>query len=70
MPAVLQSLHPAYVHELQVRVVDQRRGVQRRTGGLAAEPSMGHAAQLAVHERHQAIQRFAIAVTPLTQQPR
>jgi hypothetical protein len=30
---------------------------------------MGHAAQLVVHERHQAIQRFSIAVTPLTQQP-
>lgn len=49
--------------QLQIRLVNQRRGLQRVVA-TAVKPPARDRAQLAIHQRHQAIDGFSIASTP------
>ena len=57
-------------NETHPRLVDERRRLQRVAGSLAAEVRVGDLAQLAVDDRHQRIERAAIAFGPLREQLR
>jgi hypothetical protein len=45
--------------------VDERAGLQRVTDALVRHVADGNAVKLAMHERHQALQRVGIAAAPL-----
>jgi hypothetical protein len=55
------------VDELQVGVMDQRRGVERPVRFTAPQTLMGEAPQLVIHQRHQAVERLFIPFAPLAE---
>jgi hypothetical protein len=67
--AVLPA-HPPLVDELEERLVDQRRRLQRVALALAAEVPPGQQLQLAADERQQAVERRAVAIAPGDEQVR
>jgi len=62
--ARIPPLHAARIHEAEVRLVDQRNGVERVAGPPAGHVAMRQAAELAVHARHELVQRGLVALTP------
>jgi len=66
MSAVLKVFFFLFDHP-QVRLMDERGGLQSVTRVLLAHVTPGHLAQFLVDEGHQLVERFAIAVIPLLQ---
>jgi hypothetical protein len=56
------------VHQLEVRLVNQRRGVQRRARIVMPKPEMGDAPQVVVQQGHELVQRFPVSLAPALQQ--
>ena len=52
------------IHELEVGLVDERRGLQRVLGPLSPEMRVRDPVQFLVDERHQVIEGIAIALVP------
>jgi hypothetical protein len=58
----------AYIHQLQIGVVNQGRRIQRLFGGLASQALMREAPKLLVYQGDEAIQRLSVSVTPLAEE--
>ena len=56
--------------QLEVRLVDERRALQRVADRFSRQVPSRNRAQLLVDERHQLIERLLAAVLPGDQQPR
>ena len=62
--------HAAHAREPQKRFVDERRRLQRMVAPFATHLPPRHAAQVAVHDRHERVERERVAVPPRAQQGR
>jgi len=68
--AVLPVLARLLLCEADVRLIDERGGLQRVPLALAAELPRGDPAQFGVHRLHEQRQRGGVAVRPVVQQAR
>jgi hypothetical protein len=57
-------VHLSDVDQPQIRLVDERRGLQGLAGSLAREASLRDSPQLTVHERHQGIEGGFVTLPP------
>jgi hypothetical protein len=57
-------VHLPDVHQPQIGLVHERRGLQALRGSLVAQTPARNLAQLVVHERHQPRQRVIVALAP------
>ena len=55
---------PALVDESQVGLVDERRGLQRVPGPLAAQVAVRQEVELPLDQRHEPLERGAITLRP------
>jgi uncharacterized protein (TIGR02246 family) len=60
----------AQVDQLEVRLVNERRGVQRRARILVPKAIMGDSAQVLVDERDELVQRVSVSLAPALEQLR
>jgi hypothetical protein len=60
----VQPVDTSLVDQFQVGLMDQCRGLQRVVSAFAPQLARGNAAQLAVDERRQSIERLSIAPRP------
>ena len=58
----------ALILQLEVSFIHQRGGLQSVIAALAGHVTVRQAAQFFVNQRHQFIQRLAVAATPLAEQ--
>jgi hypothetical protein len=56
--------HAVHIDESQVRLMNERRRLQGVPWGFAPETAARHAAQFVIHDRHQAVERRGISLTP------
>ena len=66
----IAPLHAAGIHEPEIRLVRERRGLQCDVGAFAAHMTPGQPAQLGVNERCQLVERAGISLTPSQQELR
>jgi hypothetical protein len=57
------------VHQLEIGVVHEARGVQGRVGSFAPKPVMGKAAEFAIDEWDEIVQSIGVTLAPSTKQP-
>ena len=62
--------HVLRVHQPEVRLVDERRGLERVTGALAPEVARRLEAQLLVDERDEPVERLPVTAPPLLKELR
>src|SRR5262249_52147047 len=63
VPSVLPT-NSLLVHEPEIGLVNQRRSLERVSGGLVTHVPSGHAAQLGINQRHQPVEGCGIAFAP------
>jgi hypothetical protein len=63
-------LHAALIDELQIRLVHQRRRLERMVGSLARKVPFGQRLQLPVDHRHHLVEGFRAAVAALLEKLR
>jgi hypothetical protein len=59
-----------YVDQPEVRLVHERRRLQRMTGALVSHIAVGEVAQLVMEQSGQPIQRSSVAIRPCAQETR
>ena len=60
----------AQVDQLEIRLMDERRGIQRGARVLVPEALMGDTAEMLVHERDKLVQRVSLPLAPALQELR
>lgn len=70
MRAILPVLARLLLRQADIRLIDQRGGLQRVTLALAPELSRRDAAQLGIDRFNQSREGAGVAVGPVVQQPR
>src|SRR5205085_11063314 len=60
--------HPRVVDEPEIRLVDERRGLESIAGALAPHLSVCQASQFLIDQGHQVIKRGLVAIAPCVEQ--
>ena len=62
--------HAPLIDQLEIRLVDQRRGRQRVIGALPPQAAAGPPAQLLIHDFHQEVAGLLVTVVPADEKRR